>query len=203
VAWGIYFSPPFESRKNMPPFLVLLGVALATPPTLLMAAIYGVLCYYLFLIKDLLVIDRKSARTMLAMALSFFLFREFFLAWPAGLSAGALVWAWVVAIAFGALANGVIAARRGIEINDEHSRSSRRAAIGVSALFLFEILVACLFLPVDFIYQSVIAFLAAALLLDLVPAYFFRELEPRRIRVTAMVTAALLVVALASAKWGI
>ena len=68
-----------------------------------MAVIYGALCYYLLLIKDLFIIDRKSARAILAMALSFFLFREFFFAWRAGLSAGSLPWAWVVAFAFGVL----------------------------------------------------------------------------------------------------
>ena len=202
VACAIYFLPPFESRKNLWSFVVLLGVALATPSSVLMAVLYGALCYYLLLIKGFFVIDRKSARAILAMALSFFLFREFFFAWPAGLSSGSLAWAWIIAIAFGALMNGVIVARRGIEVGDEHAYL-RRAAVGIGALVVFEILVACLFLPVDFIYQSVIAFLGAALLLDLVPAYFFRELEPRRIRATAIGIAALLVIVLASAKWGI
>ncbi len=203
VACGIYFFPLFEARRNLPAFLVFLGVALTTPSALLMAAIYGILFYYLLLIKDLLVIDRKSARAILAMAISFFMFRELFLAWHAGLSSGSLLWAWVVAVAFGMLLNGVIVARRGKEVDDEHERRPRRAAVLASILFILEILVACLFLPVDFIYQSIIAFLATALLLDLVPAYFFHELEPRRMRITGTVLATLLVIVLASAKWGI
>ena len=176
---------------------------LVTVPTVLMVVIYGALCYYLLLIKDFFVIDRKSARAMLAMALSFFLFREFFFVWHAGFSSGSLVWAWIVAIAFGALTNGVIVARRGIEVDEEHGRRPRRAAVGVSTLLLFEVLMVCLFLPVDFVYQSIIAFLAAALILDLVPAYFFHELEPRRVRATAMGIAVLLIVVLASARWGL
>jgi hypothetical protein len=203
VACTIYFFPPFESRKNLPAFLVLLGISLATPLTAIVAVIYGALCYYLLLIKDFFVVDRKSARAVLAMALSFFLFRQFFFMWQSGLSSGSLVWAWIAAVAFGALLNGVIVARRGKEVDVEHGERPRRAAVCVSALLLFEVLVVCLFLPVDFIYQSIIAFLAAALLLDLVPAYFFRELEPHRIRETAIVIAALLVIVLASAKWGI
>ena len=203
VACGVYFLPSFESLKNLPAFLVLLGIALATSPTALMAVIYGAICYYLLLIKDLFVIDRKSARAILAMALAFFLFREFFFAWTAGLSAGSLLWAWIVAFAFGVLVNGVIMARRGKEVDDERGRRPRRVAVGVATMLMFEILVICLFLPVDFIYQSIVAFLAAALLLDLVPAYLFRELEPRRVRATAIAIAALLVVVLASAKWGI
>ena len=137
------------------------------------------------------------------MALSFFLFREFFSAWQSGISPWALVLAWVVALAFGALMNGVIVARRGKEIDDQNSRRPRRAVVGIFALFLFEILIVCLFLPLDFMYQSIIAFLAAALLLDLVPPYFFHETEPRRIRTTSIAFAALLVIVLASAKWGI
>jgi len=203
VACAIYFVPPFESAKNLWAFAVLLGVTLATPPGALMALFYGAVCYYLLVIKDLLVIDRKSARAILAMALSFFLFREFFSVWHSGLSAGSLFWAWVVAFAFGGLLNSVITARRGKEIDDEYGRHPRRAAVGVAALALFEVLVICLFLPVDFIYQSIVAFLVAAILLDLVPAYFFRELEPRRIREAAIVISVCLVVVLASAKWGL
>jgi hypothetical protein len=205
VAAGVYFLPSFESWNNFPAFIVLVGIALATPSAGLMALIYGALCYYLLLIKDFLVIDRKSARTILAMALSFFLFREFFSAWHAGVSPGSIFWAWIVGIAFGLLLNGIIAARRGKEVNDEHwpVHRLRHAAVAISALLLFEILVACLFLPVDFIYQSIIAFLAAAFMLDLVPAYFFVDLVPRRIRTTTTAVFILLVVTLASARWGL
>jgi hypothetical protein len=204
LSCGIYFLPPFETRRNLPAFIVLIALSLATPSTVFMAVIYGVLCYYLLLIKDFLVVDRKSARAMLAMALSFFLFREFFFVWQAGFSPGSLAWAWIVAIAFGMLMNGVIVARRGKEVSEEREAVHlRHIAVSVSALTLFEVLAVCLFLPVDFIYQSIAAFLAAAILLDFVPAYFFRDLEPRRICATAMALAALLVVVLASAKWGI
>lgn len=204
LACAIYFLPPFETQRNLPAFLVLMGISLATQPAILVAVIYGVLCYYLLLIKDFLVVNRKSARAMLAMALSFFLFREFFFVWQSGFSSGSLAWAWVVAAAFGMLVNGVIVARRGKEVSDEREAVRlRRVAVSVSALILFEVLAACLFLPIDFIYQSIIAFLVAALLLDFVPAYFFRELGSRRIRTTAMALAGLLVVVLASAKWGI
>ena len=76
-----------------------------------------------------------------------------------------------------------------------------RSALRRSRSLKFSLI--CLFLPVDFIYQSIVAFLVAAILLDLVPAYFFRELEPRRIREAAIVISVCLVVVLASAKWGL
>ena len=202
VASAVYFFPPFESRKNLAFFLVFLGVALATPGSILMAVLYGALWYYLLLIKDLLVIDRKSGRTILAMAIAFFLFREFFAAWHAGFSSGALFWVWVVAAAFGILLNAVIVARHGKEVSGREALP-RRIAVGTASLAVLELLMAGLFLPVDFIYQSIVAFLAAALVLDLVPAYFFGELDPRRIRTTAMAIAILFVIVLASAKWGI
>ena len=101
IAGLLYFIPSFESRKNIGMFVVFLGVALATQQSVAMAVIYGILWYYLLMIKDLLVIDRKSGRTIFAMALAFFLFREFFGAWYQGVTPGALGWAWIVAIAFG------------------------------------------------------------------------------------------------------
>lgn len=202
IACAIYFFPPFESRKNFGFFLVFLGVALATPGSMVLAVLYAALCYYLLLIKDLLVIDRKSGRTILAMAIAFFLFREFFAAWNAGFSSGALFWAWIAAAAFGILLNGIIAARHGKEVGAREALPRRIAALAAS-LAVLELLMAGLFLPVDFIYQSIIVFLAAALILDLVPAYFFGELDHRRIRTTATAIAVLFVVVLASAKWGI
>lgn len=204
VALILYFIPPFQTRRNLVPFLVLLGISLTTPPSVLMALIYGILCYYLFLIKDLLVIDRKSARAVLAMALSFFLFREFFSAWSVGFSAGAVVVSWIVAIAFGALLNGVIVAHRNQQEEDLPTiRRLRRVTVTIASFIIFEFLIAALFLPIDFIYQSITVFLVAALFIDLVPAYFFHDLAPRRIRATAMAVFAMLVVTLASAKWGI
>jgi len=205
VALGLYIVPPFQLRRNLAPFLVLLGISFVTPPSILMVFVYGALVYYFFLIKDLLVIDRKSGRAVLAMALSFFLFREFFLIWNDGLSLGSIVWALIVAGVFGALLNGVIVAHRSKQEDEDLAgvRRLRRTAVGVAAFIVFEGIIAALFLPVDFIYQSIIVFLGAAFLIDLVPVYFFRELEPRRIRVTAMAIFALLVVTLASAKWGI
>jgi hypothetical protein len=205
AAAGIYFWPLLGARNNLPAFLVLTGIALATSHSVLMVLVYGVLCYYLLLIKDYLVVDRKSARTMLAMALSFFLFLEFFSAWHTGLSPWGTFWAWIVAIAFGLLLNGVISARRGKEVNDEQAsdRRLRHAAAGVMALVLFETLMVCLFLPVDFTYQAIIAFLMAALLLDLVPVYFFQELDARRVRMTAVAVFVMLVIVLAAAPWKI
>ncbi len=205
VACILYFVPPFQTRRNLVPFLVLLGIAVATPPSVLMAVIYGIICYYLFLIKDLLVIDRKSARAVLAMALSFFLFREFFSAWSSGFSSGAFVMSWVVAIAFGALLNGVIVAHRNKQEDEDlpGGKRLRRTTVAVASFVMLESLTVALFLPIDFIYQSIIVFLIAALFIDLVPAYFFRDLALRRIRMTVMAVFAMLVVTLASAKWGI
>jgi hypothetical protein len=203
AAAAIYFWPLLGTLNNLPAFLALVGIALATPGSVFAGLLYGVLCYYLLLIKDYLVVDRKSARTMLAMALCFFLFLEFFSVWHAGFSSLGILWAWIIAIAFGLLLNGVISPRRGKEVNDEQvsARRLRHAAVGVSTLLFFETLMICLFLPVDFMYQSIIAFLAAAFLLDLVPAYFFRELDLRRVRTTAMAVFTLLVITMASATW--
>ena len=202
IAGLLYFIPPFESRKNIGMFAVFLGVAIATPSGVATAIIYGILWYYLLMIKNLLIIDRKSGRTIFAMALSFFLFREFFGIWDRGVTAGALGWAWIVAIAFGILLNSVIVARRGKELHAA-AAAERRAVVGVASLLILEAVIAGLFLPVDFIYQSIIVFLVAALLLDMVPAYFFGELKSYRIRTTAMTISALLVIVLASARWGI
>ena len=101
--------------------------------------------------------------------------------------------------------NGVIVAHRNKEEEDDlpAARPLRRTTVAIASFVMLEFLTVALFLPIDFIYQSIIVFLVAALFIDLVPAYFFRDLAPRRIRATAMAIFAMLVITLASAKWGI
>jgi hypothetical protein len=195
VAIALYSIPPFRTKDLAIPFLVLFGMCLVGTPSVMLAIVYGILFYGILLIKDLLVIDRRSGQGMLVMALSFLLFREFFLLFTTGATSGAIWVALVVAIAVGAMVASIITDHEEIDL--------RRIAIWSAILITFQTLVVCLFLPVDFIYQSIIAFLVMVAFIDLVPSYFSRELSFSRVRGTVMIIFSLLVVVLASASWGI
>ena len=76
-----------------------------------------------------------------------------------------------------------------------------RAIGGISFLVMWQLLIVGLFLPLDFLYQSAIVFLVAALFVDLVPHYVFGELSRRKAIATSMVVFALLVIVITSARW--
>jgi len=211
LALYCYFIRIFRAGRWFMPFLTLLILCAAEPPGILMALIFGAIFYYLLLIKDLLLIDRTSAHELLVIILSFFLFREFFAKFDQGPTNAAIAWALLTALLFAILLGQLMprkyeAALRGErelplldEIKHDHlRRASRWLAFVVTA----ELLVAILFLPVNFIYQSVLAFLLAVLFIELLPEHAAGVLTTAKIRLTGTVVGVLLIVVLTAAKWG-
>jgi hypothetical protein len=68
-------------------------------------------------------------------------------------------------------------------------------------LLMWQLLIVGIFLPLDFLYQSAIIFLVAAILIELVPQYIFGELSRIKVLVTGAVLFSLLVIVIASARW--
>jgi len=66
---------------------------------------------------------------------------------------------------------------------------------------MWQLFLVGLFLPLNFLYQSAIVFLVAAILIDLVPQYIFGQLSRTKVLATGTVLFALLVIVLASARW--
>jgi hypothetical protein len=66
---------------------------------------------------------------------------------------------------------------------------------------MWQLLIVGLFLPLDFIYQSAVVFLVAAIFIDVVPHYIFGEMSRKKVLATSTVLFALLTIVLASARW--
>jgi hypothetical protein len=73
----------------------------------------------------------------------------------------------------------------------------------LSFMLFSQLLIAGLFLPLDFIYQSILVFLAAVLIIDLVPQHFSHGLTRAKVLAAGMTTFALFVIILSSARWGL
>ena len=202
VALYCYFVPLFRTGRFAVPFLVLLILCFFHAPDVMMAIIFGAIFYYLLLTKELLLIDRAAARSFLVMALSFFLLREFYISFAEGPVGTALVAAFMVAALFGVLMHNLIGNfRRSYEERDEREESLRNVASWLAFFLLVQCLVIGLFLPLDFIYQSVVAFLIAALMIDFLPNQIFGSFPREKVRMDVMVYFCLFVIVLASAKW--
>ena len=77
----------------------------------------------------------------------------------------------------------------------------RRMLGWMTFILMWQLIIVGLFLPLDFLYQSAIVFLLAAILIDLVPQYVFGELTRAKVLATGTVLFSLLVIVAASARW--
>ncbi len=256
VALGSYFYHFFQPWKTFAAFLCLVALTAAQSPSLLFALIFGAVFYYLLLIKDLMIIDRRSAYDILVLALSFFLIRDFFRGFYAP-GAAAFFWSFWIAVAIGLLADSMmrffavdnfssaslsVSARDAVldgdqepvsgenmdsDVFNDHLRRPREVkdprfqysslryspeariprnrlrpvAAWLIALLSWQLLLVGLFLPLDFIYQSVIVFVAAAFLYELITGYFFNDLSREKTFVTVGVFFSIIILLLASATW--
>jgi len=94
VALYLYFVPFTGAEKVSVPFFVLLLISFLQGNSILAAVIFGAIFYFIILIKDLLIIDRRSAYDILVLVLSYLLIRNFFLRVGGSLEDGrsSIVW---------------------------------------------------------------------------------------------------------------
>ena len=197
VALYCYFIPPFRSGKLFIPFFCLMILTIVQSPGFLFALVFGVAFYCILLIKDLLIINRRSAYEILVLALSFFLIRDFFKGYN-GLHGPALFWSFWCAVAIGLLVHSMM---RFFEVDVPGRKNLRTVISWLTILLSWQCILIGLLLPLDFIYQSIIAFVAIAFFCELVAEYFWSDLSRTRIFVTASVFFALLVILFTSAPW--
>jgi hypothetical protein len=206
IALYLYFVPMTGAGKVSVPFFVLLLITLLQKPGLVFAVIFGIVFYFLLLVKDLIIIDRRSAYEILMLVLSYLLLRGFFLN-----VGGAFGWWSLLDSAVGAAAVSVLVTSfiKNFSIVPavpdsaglREARSFRRMLGWLTFLLTWQLLIVGLFLPLNFLYQSAIVFLVLVIILDLIPQYVFGELTRVKVLATGTVLFALLVVVLASARW--
>lgn len=238
AALYLYYVPWFKPGKLALPFFALLLLAYLQPVSplaagLWFALIFGAIFYCTMLVKDLLVLDRRSLYEIIILALSFFLLRDFYgrfaegiggAAGAAGAAGGgsiALFYAFLVAAAIALLVRSFLGAfpeeaaagaPNGAHVADsrrfadDHGRRLRRTVAWLSFLLIAQVAIVGLFLPLDFTYQSAIVFLVSVLIIDLAAGHVFAGdggLSRNNILGVTSTVFAFLVIVLASARWGL
>ena len=204
VALYLYFVPFTGAPKVSVPFSVLLLISLFERQNLVDAVLFGAIFYFIILIKDLIIIDRRSAYEILMLVLSYLLVRDFFLKVGGSLGGWALLYSVIVAWAVSALVVSFI--KNFSDAPEGFAREARpfqRVLGWMAFLLMWQLLIVGLFLPLNFLYQSAIVFLIAAILIDLVPQHMFGELSRAKVLATGTVLFSLLVIVLASARWAL
>ena len=200
VAFILYFKPIPGSAKVVLPFLVLLFLTLFEGPSVYFAIIFGILFYFVLVIKDLLIIDRRSAYEVLVLILSYLLFRGFFIKSGGDFGGWSLLFSCFIAAVFGFMVSGFIS-NFSDAFRDE--KPFRRMVSWIMFILMWQLLLVGLFLPLDFIYQSAIVFLVAMVFIDMIPAYIFGELSRTKTIITSSVIFTLLAIIASSARWGL
>ena len=206
IALYLYFVPMTGAGMVSVPFFVLLLITLLQKPNIIYAVIFGIVFYFLLSVKDLIIIDRRSAYEVLMLVLSYLLLRGFFLNVGGSFGWRSLVDSAVAAVAVSVLVMSFIrnfsaAAAAPDAAGLRETRSFRRMLGWMMFLLTWQLLIVGLFLPLDFLYQSAIVFLVAVIILSLIPQYIFGELTRVKVLATGTVLFALLVIVLSSARW--
>ncbi len=202
IALYLYFIPMTGAGKVSIPFFVLLLVSLIQEQSVFAAIVFGVIFYFILLVKDLIIIDRRSAYEVLMLVLSYLLVRSFFLHVGGSFGLRALIYGLVAALAVSALVTSFVKNfSTAPEDSAREAQSFRRMLGWMTFLLAWQLLIVGLFLPLNFLYQSAVVFLVAVIILDLVPQYVFGELTRVKVFATGTVLFALLVIVLSSARW--
>lgn len=202
LALYLYFVPITGSQKVAGPFFVLLLLCLATGRDVYSALLFGAVFYFTLLIKDLLIIDREAAHEVLILVLSYLVVRDLYLLTGGSLGGRALLYSLVGAAAVAVLVMGFVKHFSAVPDGAaREARSFRRMLGWMVFVLLWQLLIVGLLLPLDFLYQSAVVFLAVVVLIDLVPHYVFGGLSRTKALATGTVLFSLIVIVLASARW--
>lgn len=203
VALYLYLVPLFRPAKLALPFLILLVFAAVEPPNVWLAVLFSVLFYLILGIKDLILIERRSAYEVLVLLTLFLMTMKFFFRFDSWGSNAAFFYA----ILFGAvsffLVRGFLDYCELPAPAEADAGKRRNIFVGFLTLTVWQFSLASLFLPLNFWYQSAIVFLAAAVFLELGIDYLGKKLGRRASLLSFSVFFAALVIILGSASWGL
>jgi hypothetical protein len=205
VALYLYFSSLFRPFKLIFPFLVTLFFAFAEQPQFFTAILLAAIFYLILGIKDLVFIDRKSDYGILILLIMFLIFTRLFSHYENWSTRSAFFYAFAAGVSFFILFIGLSGEHvsEGVAVTEAGAGSKSRLIMpAVASLAVWQITLAVFFLPLEFLYQSALAFLFAAVLLEIASDYLNNVLSRRKMLVyfSAFLTAAVFI--LGSARWG-
>src|SRR6185437_14456374 len=123
--------------------------------------------------------------------------RDFYMAFPQGIGGASLWYAFFLTIGI------ILLARSPIASLQEERNSSQRIAWWLMFLLIWQTAIAGLFLPLDFVYQTILVFLAAVLIMTLISDYLFGTLNRVKSLTSVTVIFILFALVLTSARWGL
>lgn len=203
----LYLSPIFQSLALLLPFLSLLALSALGPQNLWFATILFLTFFILLGIKELFFIDRKAAYETLILLILFASFVLFFFHFSDWTSSSALLWDFLISIAFFLLTKSMVRylEKNGIHFFEGFSEREKKIKqsvfIGITALLTWQFALIILFLSISFFYQSALLFFITAILLEVILDDMNGELTRRRLMLNLSFLFICIVFVLAASDW--
>lgn len=201
LALYFYLIPFFGIKKFALPFSAIIFFAAIEPKNALFAVIFAGAFYLIFGVKDLIFIERKPAYETLAMLLAFFAFIDFFSHFDSWDGWWTFLCVFIAGIFIFLVTRGFF--NYGVE-SDIFAREKFRQGwvfAAIVGLVSAETMIVGLFLPLNYLYQSALAFLATALATEFSSEYLEGKLVRRTMLANLSIFLAFAVIILGSANW--
>jgi hypothetical protein len=194
IALLLYFIPVFQTSFFFSAFVGVLAIAAWAPAEVWYAVLVAVLFGWLVSIKDLIFIDRRTSYEMLIFATTFFLLHQFYSSFTT-LDGFALFGAFFIAALIGWMV-------RTLFLNFvESDAPEKRLAFRIVGIVAWQAIVVCLFLPLDAVYQSVVAFLLVVPAVDILSNQVIDGFSRKKIFMMLGFALTLVTLVLVSASW--
>lgn len=177
------------------PLCLTFVLAAVLSPNVLFALFLGTLFFLILGIKNLILVNRFASRQLVAFLLLFLVFLSFFSqfenwqAWPIS-----FWWLGIVLVVFCLI-------KESADYRPEPPRRQKFLVAGLGSLFIWQIGLVALFLPLNYFYQTALLFLSAVFLIDVLLDYLNSRLHRRKILTNFSIFLVLLGIIMASAKW--
>lgn len=191
-----YFVPFFQPFKLLAPFLLILAAGLIIPHGLWFAVFMGFLFFLLIGIKNLILVNRFDNHQLMVFLILFLVFFGFFWRFENWQK---------LTISFTSLAIAFFYFFLFRELADyfENSDKSKKTMVaGLGSFLIWQAVIAILFLPLNYFYQTALLFLLSVILTDLLLEYSAKKLDRRKILSDFSVFLILSSIIIASANWG-
>ncbi len=201
LALYLYLVPFFSVRRFALPFAAVVFFAAISPKSLPLAIIFSGVFYLILGVKDLVFIERGSAYKTLVLLIAFFMFVRFFSNFDSWSGSGPFLYSLIIGLLVFLLNRGFLS--YGGDGGSYSAERFRRGGIlaAISGLLVSQVAIAALFLPLNYLYQSALVFLVAALALELSFDYLGGKIVRRTILANLSIFLVFVVIILGSAEW--
>ncbi|MEK9180038.1 MAG: hypothetical protein AAB897_01330 [Patescibacteria group bacterium] len=200
LALYFYFVPLFHPGRTALPFAILLFFAAVEAANIWLAILFAAIFYLIIGVKDLVLIKREEASEVLSLTLIFLLAIKFFSSVDRWDDARAIFYSLILSAVFFFLAKSFVIGGKFSGAGEQNFRE-RSIALAALSFYISQILLVLTFLPLNFLYQSAIFIVAAAISLELVYDHFSLRLDRRRLLLQFSIFFVFMAVILGSAQW--